>query len=63
MKNHTPVERTGPTTNGQTKLGENIATVLGLRTNEFGRYNTTVGDKTALGLYLTIRRIVEGETL
>jgi hypothetical protein len=56
-------DRTGPTTNEQTKLGEHIAELLRLPVNECGRYNTTVGDKSALGLYLTLRRVINGEIL
>lgn len=51
------------TTNEQTKAGENIALVLGLKLDEHGRYPTTIGNKTALGLYLTIQRIIAGEIL
>ena len=36
-----------------------IAKLLDLRPNEIGRYNTAIGDKTPLGLYRTIKRIVE----
>ena len=51
------------TTNQQTKLGENLAKVLQLAPNEYGRYALSIGDKTALGLYLTLKRVIEGELL
>lgn len=45
------------------KLADQLVEVLGpcLKKNKKGRYETTGGDKTALGLYRTIQRIVDGE--
>lgn len=41
--------------------GDKLATVLGLKRNEVNRYDTTWGDKTNLGLALTVQRIlIEG---
>lgn len=40
--------------------GELLAEVLQLKKNRLtGRYDTTWGDKTALGLFRTVQRIVE----
>jgi hypothetical protein len=36
-----------------------LAEVLGLKQKPNGRYDTTWGDKTPLGLYLTVQRIIE----
>lgn len=43
----------------QIKRAELLAEVLGLKKSLDGRYDTTWGDKTALGLYLTVVRIIE----
>jgi len=40
-----------------------IAKLLDLHRNEVGRYNTAIGDKTPLGLYRTIKRIIEEGTV
>lgn len=42
----------------QAKIGAYIADMLGLRQNQDGKYYTTWGRKTPLGLYLTIQRII-----
>jgi len=46
-----------------TKRGQLLAQVLQLKKKrDNGRYNTQWGDKTALGLFLTVQRIInEGE--
>lgn len=41
----------------QAKIGKNIANMLRLKETK-KRYNTTWGTKTALGLYLSIMRII-----
>lgn len=41
-----------------TLRGEEIALMLGLKINELGRYNTTWGDKTPLGLFKTLSRVM-----
>ena len=41
------------------RRGELLINILGLKRNREGRIDTTWGDKTALGLFLTIKRIVE----
>lgn len=43
----------------QHKLGEKLIEVLGLRMKSNGRVNTTWGDKTPLGLYLTVQRVID----
>ena len=44
------------------KRGNYLAHVLGLKANrENGRYNTAWGNKTSLGLYETVARIVSGK--
>ena len=58
------------TTEQKTELGENLAKVLRLKIarDDKGkrykpeRYATTWGNKTALGLFETVARIMEGET-
>lgn len=42
----------------QIRRGEMLAEVLELRKGANGRFNTTWGDKTALGLFLTVSRII-----
>ncbi len=42
----------------QATLGLNIADLLNLKQNKDGRYFTTSGIKTPLGLYLTIQRVI-----
>ena len=42
----------------QTKIGTNIANMLGLMQTKDGRYCTAWGTKTPLGLYLSIMRII-----
>lgn len=42
----------------QTRRGDLLAYVLALHIND-GRYQTEWGDKTALGLYRTVKRILE----
>lgn len=45
----------------QAKRGELLAEMLGLKVDKStGRYFTTGGDKTALGLFRTCKRIIEG---
>ena len=52
----------GPDAAEQARRGELIAETLGLRKGKDGRYKTTWGTKTPLGLYLTVARLVaEGE--
>jgi len=41
------------------KAGEELAKLLYLKKNRDGRYNLTTGDKTALGLFRTIKRFIE----
>jgi len=41
------------------KGGKALANLLHLKKNKNGRYDTSWGDKTELGLYLTIKRVVE----
>lgn len=43
------------------RRGETLARVLRLPENDDGRYNLEGGDKTALGLFRTIQRIMLGE--
>lgn len=44
----------------QTRRGELLAEVLMLKIKRSnGRYNSSWGDKTALGLFLTVQRIIE----
>ena len=45
----------------QTRKGEEIAELLNLKHSaDFtDRYDTSGGDKTALGLYLTVKRLME----
>ena len=43
----------------QNQLGKEIAEILCLRKKKDGRYNTTWGDKTPIGLFNTVARIVE----
>lgn len=46
----------------QAMRGDLLASVLGLKKKRSnGRYDTSWGDKTALGLFLTVQRIIEGE--
>jgi len=47
------------TSDEMTKAGEKLAWALGIRKNRAGRYKTNWGDKTALGLYLTINEMVK----
>ena len=42
----------------QTRRGEALAELLNLKPKN-GRYSTSWGDKTALGLYLTVWRFME----
>ena len=45
----------------QSKRGELLAEMLGLKADKStGRYFTTWGDKTALGLFKTCKRIMDG---
>ena len=39
--------------------GKKWAEILGLKKNKEGRYNTSWGTKTALGIYLVIKRLVK----
>lgn len=41
------------------ELGLRIVDLLGIRVNKNGRINTSWGDKTHLGLALTIKRVIE----
>ena len=41
------------------KIGLSIIKLLGLQVKENGRVDTTIGDKTPLGLTRTIQRIIE----
>lgn len=41
------------------KRGELLAQVLGLKLNKRGRYDTEWGDKTDLGLFRIVERIVK----
>lgn len=43
------------------RRGKQLAEILGLKKNRAGRYDTTWGDKTEIGLYRTARRVLEGE--
>lgn len=43
----------------QAEIGAKLIETLGLHTKTNGRVNTTWGDKTPLGLYLTVKRIIE----
>jgi hypothetical protein len=43
----------------QSACGEKLIEILGLRVKSNGRVNTKWGDKTPIGLYLTIQRIME----
>ena len=42
-------------------IGENIAELLNLKLKSNGRYNTVWGDKTAVGLYHCIQRILDND--
>jgi len=42
-----------------TLTGEAIIHLLALTTGEYGRVDTTIGTKTAVGLALTIERIIK----
>lgn len=44
------------------ELGNNLVQVLQLNPNKMGRYNTSWGDRTAVGLARTIRRVLDGES-
>lgn len=44
-----------------TEIGEQIIDLLSLRVKDNGRVDTAVGDKTPLGLALTIAAIIGGE--
>ena len=46
----------------RTRKGEALAKLLHLKKNAIGRYDTAWGDKTALGLYLTVCRVIEEGT-
>jgi len=43
----------------QIEKGKKLAELLDLKIKENGRYDTTWGDKTPLGLFLTVQRIIE----
>lgn len=45
------------------KRGNALAGLLGLKWKKNGRVNTFWGDKTALGLYLSVQHIMNGEKL
>jgi hypothetical protein len=45
----------------QAKIGAALIDLLGLKVKKNGRVDTSWGDKTPLGLYLTIQRVM-GET-
>jgi hypothetical protein len=47
------------------QIGKEIADMLMLKRDKNGRYETTWGNKTPLGLYLTLKRLIEegGEKL
>lgn len=45
----------------QSKIGEAIIKLLGLTVNEYGKVKTSVGDKNAVNLCLTIQKIIQGE--
>lgn len=55
------VEQTEIDPQRQVELGKAIAELLGLQKNERERYDTTIGDKTPLGLYLTLKRYIEDD--
>ena len=42
-------------------IGKNIAELLNLKLKSNGRYNTEWGDKTAIGLYYCIQRIIDND--
>jgi len=42
-----------------TAKGKELAEMLGLKRKANGRYNTTRGDKTDLGLYLSVERFIQ----
>lgn len=42
-----------------TRTGEAIIALLNLPTAEYGRVNTSIGTKTAVGLAKTIQRIID----
>jgi hypothetical protein len=45
----------------QIRIGEKIIEVLSLHKKQNGRVDTAWGDKTPLGLYLTVKRIIDGD--
>ena len=48
-------------TDRQTAIGHDIINMLFLKVKKNGRVDTTWGDKTPLGLYLTLQRIMGEE--
>lgn len=42
-----------------TRIGRDIINLLGLHYNADGKYDTSWGDKHPMGLYLTIKRVIE----
>ena len=46
-------------TDRQTVIGREIINLLGLKVKTNGRVDTSHGDKTPLGLYLTVKRYVD----
>lgn len=45
-----------------TRTGEAIIALLHLPTGEYGRVDTSIGSKTAVGLAKTIQRIIDDES-
>ena len=43
------------------KTGKRLIEILGLKVKANGRVDTTWGDKTPLGLALTVERILQGD--
>ena len=48
-------------TDRQTAIGEDIIKLLHLKVKENGRVDTSWGDKTPFGLFLTVQRFIEGK--
>lgn len=50
-----------PTERRQHERGLYLARLLGIKRKANGRYDTAWGDKTAVGLFLTLRRVINAE--
>jgi hypothetical protein len=46
----------------KTEIGEKLIELLALKVKSNGRVDTSVGDKTPKGLFLTVKRFIEDPT-